>query len=75
MVCWVSGAEPAAAAGWHARAPLLLLAALITPPACPGALPPPPGMMFVLLYGRKGLFAPLIAKTGFQVIFAFPGGQ
>ena len=30
-------------------------------------------MMFVLLYGRNGLFAPLIAKAGFQVVFAFPG--
>lgn len=31
------------------------------------------GLMFVLLYGRKGLFAPLIAKFGFPVVFAFPG--
>ncbi|PSC74497.1 sulfate ABC transporter permease subunit [Micractinium conductrix] len=31
------------------------------------------GMMFVLLYGRKGLFAPLIAKMGFPIVFAFPG--
>ncbi|KAI3425813.1 hypothetical protein D9Q98_007788 [Chlorella vulgaris] len=31
------------------------------------------GMMFVLLYGRKGLFAPLIAKFGFPIVFAFPG--
>ena len=31
------------------------------------------GMMFVLLYGRKGIFAPLIAQYGFPVIFAFPG--
>ena len=31
-------------------------------------------MMFVLLYGRKGLFAPLIAKFGFPIVFAFPGG-
>ena len=30
--------------------------------------------MFVLLYGRKGLFAPLIAKMGFPIVFAFPGG-
>eukprot|EP00887_Chlorella_sp_A99_P008027 scaffold12.g8027.t1 len=30
-------------------------------------------MMFVLLYGRKGLFAPLIAKHGFPIVFAFPG--
>ena len=29
--------------------------------------------MFVLLYGRKGLFAPLIAKWGFPIVFAFPG--
>ena len=29
--------------------------------------------MFVLLYGRKGLFAPLIAKMGFPIVFAFPG--
>lgn len=31
------------------------------------------GMMFVLLYGRKGVFAPLIAKMGFPIVFAFPG--
>ena len=31
------------------------------------------GMMLVLLYGRKGLFAPLIAQYGFPVVFAFPG--
>ncbi|KAL4430652.1 hypothetical protein ABPG75_005908 [Micractinium tetrahymenae] len=31
------------------------------------------GMMFVLLYGRRGLFAPLIAKFGFPIVFAFPG--
>ncbi|GAB4813199.1 hypothetical protein N2152v2_000245 [Parachlorella kessleri] len=31
------------------------------------------GMMFVLLYGRKGLFAPLIQQFGFPIIFAFPG--
>lgn len=31
------------------------------------------GMMFVLLYGRKGLFAPLIAQYGFPIVFAFPG--
>lgn len=31
------------------------------------------GMMFVLLYGRNGLFAPLIKTFGFQIIFAFPG--
>lgn len=35
--------------------------------------PPRAGMMFVLLYGRKGLFAPLIAKFGFPIVFAFPG--
>jgi ABC-type sulfate transport system permease subunit len=29
--------------------------------------------MFVLLYGRKGVFAPLIAKFGFPIVFAFPG--
>lgn len=31
------------------------------------------GMMFVLLYGRKGIFAPLIAQYGFPIVFAFPG--
>ncbi|KDD73511.1 hypothetical protein H632_c2103p1, partial [Helicosporidium sp. ATCC 50920] len=31
------------------------------------------GLMFVLLYGRTGLFAPLIARSGFQVVFALPG--
>ena len=31
------------------------------------------GLMFVLLYGRKGLFAPLIAQSGFSIVFAFPG--
>jgi sulfate transport system permease protein len=31
------------------------------------------GMMFILLYGRKGLFAPLIAAHGFPIVFAFPG--
>lgn len=31
------------------------------------------GLMFVLLYGRKGLFAPLIAQYGFPIVFAFPG--
>ena len=31
------------------------------------------GMMLVLLYGRKGLFAPLIAQYGFPIVFAFPG--
>lgn len=31
------------------------------------------GMMLILLYGRNGLFAPLIAKFGFSVVFAFPG--
>jgi ABC-type sulfate transport system permease subunit len=30
-------------------------------------------MMFVLLYGRKGLFAPLLAQYGFNIVFAFPG--
>ena len=34
---------------------------------------PSAGMMFVLLYGRKGLFAPLIQQFGFPIIFAFPG--
>ncbi len=33
----------------------------------------PAGLMFVLLYGRKGVFAPLIAKFGFPIVFAFPG--
>jgi sulfate transport system permease protein len=31
------------------------------------------GMMLVLLYGRKGLFAPIIAQYGFPIVFAFPG--
>lgn len=31
------------------------------------------GLMFVLLYGRTGLFAPLLARFGFQVVFALPG--
>ncbi|KAL6780978.1 SULP2 [Auxenochlorella protothecoides x Auxenochlorella symbiontica] len=31
------------------------------------------GMMFVLLYGRSGLFAPLISRFGFNIVFAFPG--
>ena len=49
------------------------LLALVIPPAfCVCACPA--GMMFVLLYGRKGLFAPLIAKFGFPIVFAFPGG-
>ncbi len=39
------------------------------------SLPPAAGMMFVLLYGRKGLFAPLIQKLGFPIIFAFPGAS
>ena len=30
--------------------------------------------MFVLLYGRKGVFAPLLAHYGFNIVFAFPGG-
>lgn len=30
-------------------------------------------MMLVLLYGRRGLFAPLIAQHGFPIVFAFPG--
>lgn len=31
------------------------------------------GLMFVLLYGRTGLFAPLLKKFGFNIIFALPG--
>lgn len=31
------------------------------------------GLMLVLLYGREGLFAPLLEKFGFSVVFAFPG--
>lgn len=31
------------------------------------------GLMLVLLYGRDGLFAPLLEKFGFNVVFAFPG--
>jgi len=34
------------------------------------------GMMFVLLYGRKGLFAPLIASGMLPpIVFAFPGAM
>lgn len=45
-----------------------------TEPLC-FALPPCcAGMMFVLLYGRKGLFAPLIASGVLPpIVFAFPG--
>jgi ABC-type sulfate transport system permease subunit len=28
----------------------------------------------VLLYGRKGWFAPALNAMGFNVVFAFPGG-
>ncbi len=31
--------------------------------------------MLVLLYGREGWFAPVIRATGFNIVFAFPGGQ
>lgn len=31
------------------------------------------GLMFVLLYGRTGLFAPLLRRYGFQIVFALPG--
>lgn len=31
------------------------------------------GLMLVLLYGREGLFAPLLEQFGFSVVFAFPG--
>ena len=31
------------------------------------------GLMFVLLYGRTGMFAPLLKKFGFNIIFALPG--
>eukprot|EP01025_Chloroclados_australasicus_P033857 TRINITY_DN3463_c0_g1_i1.p1 TRINITY_DN3463_c0_g1~~TRINITY_DN3463_c0_g1_i1.p1 ORF type:complete len:400 (+),score=37.77 TRINITY_DN3463_c0_g1_i1:182-1201(+) len=31
------------------------------------------GLMFVLLYGREGWFAPLIRQSGFEIVFAFPG--
>jgi len=41
-------------------------------PSLPVVLPAA-GMMFVLLYGRKGLFAPLISHFGFPIVFAFPG--
>jgi hypothetical protein len=32
------------------------------------------GLMLTLLYGRRGFFAPLLATTGIQVVFAFTGG-
>jgi hypothetical protein len=31
------------------------------------------GLMLVLLYGREGLFAPVLRATGFKIVFAFPG--
>ncbi|CAD7700640.1 unnamed protein product [Ostreobium quekettii] len=31
------------------------------------------GLMLVLLYGREGLFAPILREYGFTVVFAFPG--
>lgn len=31
------------------------------------------GLMLVLLYGREGLFAPILRATGFNIVFAFPG--
>ena len=31
------------------------------------------GLMLVLLYGREGLFAPILRAAGFRVVFAFPG--
>ncbi len=31
------------------------------------------GMLFVLLFGSRGFFAPLAAKLGLQIIFATPG--
>lgn len=43
-------------------------------PSLPAAPSPCAGMMFVLLYGRKGLFAPLIASGILPpIVFAFPG--
>lgn len=35
--------------------------------------PPGAGMMFLQLYGRNGIFGPLIKKFGFNIVFAFPG--
>lgn len=68
----------------HLGRPSCCGSCLAIPPRQPPPSPPPPahhpiptlpfaGMMFVLLYGRKGLFAPLIAKFGFPIVFAFPG--
>ncbi|HEX6289098.1 MAG TPA: sulfate ABC transporter permease subunit [Herpetosiphonaceae bacterium] len=31
------------------------------------------GLMLILLFGRRGLFAPLIETTGIQIAFALPG--
>jgi sulfate/thiosulfate transport system permease protein len=31
------------------------------------------GMLFVLLFGSRGIFAPLLARLGLQVLFATPG--
>jgi sulfate/thiosulfate transport system permease protein len=31
------------------------------------------GLMLILLFGRRGLFAPVIEATGFQIAFALPG--
>ncbi|GMH45919.1 hypothetical protein BSKO_13882 [Bryopsis sp. KO-2023] len=31
------------------------------------------GLMLVLLYGREGLFAPILRQFGFNIVFAFPG--
>jgi sulfate transport system permease protein len=31
------------------------------------------GYMLLLLFGRRGLFAPLLEDTGFRIAFAFPG--
>lgn len=31
------------------------------------------GLMFLLLFGRQGWFAPLLESTGIQIVFALPG--
>lgn len=31
------------------------------------------GLMFLLLFGRQGWFAPILERTGIQVVFALPG--
>lgn len=31
------------------------------------------GLMFLLLFGRQGWFAPILERTGIQIVFALPG--